>query len=346
MVPILVAVLVAAVSWIFFNNFTIRGLTDIAVVPKQAITQPEGAPRKTLSQTVADWVQATDAGKPAEESAGRLIGDRLPRIRIATFNVQFLDHNKARKPHVLDLLARIGREFDVLAIQEIQSNTDDILPRWVALMNASNPVYDYAIGPRVGPKGAEEQYGFIFNRNSVVIDRSELYTVDDRDDLFSFEPFVAWFRTVGPPANEAFTFSVVNIRVDPAMAEQEQQYLDDVIDAVRKDGREEDDIILAGDFQAGPETLPSVSGILDIGFAVSHVPTNVEGDATWSNLVFQKTATSEFTGQSGVWDFLRKYNLDLNRALEVSDHLPVWAEFTIVEGGEPGRVATEAAVQR
>ena len=30
----------------------------------------------------------------------------------------------------------------------------------------------------------------------------------------------------------------------------------------------------------------------------------------------------------------------MDEALEVSDHLPVWAEFTIYEGGQAGRIAT------
>lgn len=346
MVPILVALLVAAVSWVFFNNFTIQGLNRITVVPRQEAAA-ETASTPTLSQRVTQWVESAGTAKTPDPAPDMPSSSGLPRIRIGTFNVQFLDQTKARKPQVMDLLARIGREFDVLAVQEIQSNSDNILPRWVALMNASDPVYDYAIGPRIGPKGSQEQYGFIFNRRTVVIDRSELYTVDDRDDLFAYEPLVAWFRTVGPPAPEAFTFSVINLRVDPSAAEQEQQYVDEVINAVRHDGREEDDVILAGDLQGGPEALPQLNRIHDIGFAVSQVPTNVEGNATWANLIFQKTPTSEFTGNSGVWDFLRKYNLDLHSALEVSDQLPVWAEFTILEGGEPGRVAaTEAASRR
>jgi hypothetical protein len=45
-------------------------------------------------------------------------------------------------------------------------------------------------------------------------------------------------------------------------------------------------------------------------------------------------------GRSGVLDFMRDGNLTLEEALEVSDHLPVWAEFSIFEGGTIGRVAT------
>src|SRR5204863_6411769 len=63
------------------------------------------------------------------------------------------------------------------------------------------------------------------------------------------------------------------------------------------------------------------------------------GRAQYDNLVFDRTATQEFLGRSGVFDFLREYNLSEAQAKQVSDHLPVWAEFSIYEGGVPGRVA-------
>ena len=63
----------------------------------------------------------------------------------------------------------------------------------------------------------------------------------------------------------------------------------------------------------------------------------------YDNLVLQKTATVEFMGQGGVFDFLRQFNLTLAQALEVSHHLPVWAAFSIYEGGQPGRVARRNA---
>ncbi len=39
-------------------------------------------------------------------------------------------------------------------------------------------------------------------------------------------------------------------------------------------------------------------------------------------------------------DLMREYNLTMEQALEVSDHLPIWAEFSIYENGHPGPVAT------
>ncbi len=39
-------------------------------------------------------------------------------------------------------------------------------------------------------------------------------------------------------------------------------------------------------------------------------------------------------------DLIREFNLTLEEALEVSDHMPIWGEFSVYEGGQPGRLAT------
>jgi deoxyribonuclease-1-like protein len=62
----------------------------------------------------------------------------------------------------------------------------------------------------------------------------------------------------------------------------------------------------------------------------------------YDNLVFDSRATSEFTGRSGVLDLMVEYGLSKEQALEVSDHFPVWAEFSAFESGGP-QVATKKA---
>ena len=56
-------------------------------------------------------------------------------------------------------------------------------------------------------------------------------------------------------------------------------------------------------------------------------------------MLFLARETNEYTGRAGVIDMVRRFNLTTEQALEVSDHLPIWAEFSIYEGGNRGRVA-------
>ena len=56
----------------------------------------------------------------------------------------------------------------------------------------------------------------------------------------------------------------------------------------------------------------------------------------------------EFTGTCGVFDLMAEFGLSVDEALEVSDHLPVWAEFSVRDSTAAGPVAArpEASFRR
>ena len=104
-------------------------------------------------------------------------------------------------------------------------------------INAAGHQYDYAIGPRLGRSTSKEQYAYLYDTETIEVDRHAMYTVEDPDDLLHREPLVAGFRARGAPANEAFTFTLVNIHTDPDETDGEIDALADVFQAVRNDGR-------------------------------------------------------------------------------------------------------------
>ena len=261
-------------------------------------------------------------------------------IRVAAFNIQVFGTSKSAKPHVMERLAEVVRRFDIVAIQEIRAIEQDIIPNFVEQINATGRHYDYVIGPRLGRTSSKEQYAFIFDTSSIEVDRSELYTVEDPDDLMHREPLVGWFRVRGPAPEEAFTFSLVNIHTDPDETDQELDALGQVFRAVRDDGRGEDDVIILGDLNVDDNHLGDLGNIAGITWAITGAPTNTRGTKQYDNLVFHQMATNEYTGRSGIFDLMREFNLTMDEALEISDHLPVWAEFSIYENGVPGRVAS------
>jgi hypothetical protein len=56
------------------------------------------------------------------------------------------------------------------------------------------------------------------------------------------------------------------------------------------------------------------------------------------NILFDRRATVEYTGRCGVVDLIRELDLTPQAALEISEHLPVWAEFSSYENGQRGHV--------
>lgn len=265
-------------------------------------------------------------------------------IRVATFNLRAFGEAKLRDQQAMEVLVAILRQFDLIAIQEVRAAQQDVLPRLIELLNAGGQYqYDYAIGPRLGRTSSKEQYAFVFDTATIEIDRYQLYTVDDPDDLLHREPLVGWFRARAAPPQQAFTFSVVNVHTDPDEVERELDVLDDVFFQVRDDPRRgEDDVLMVGDFNARADRLRELGQIRGLVKVVGgQTPTNVRHTAQYDNILLDGAATTEFTGRGGVFDFLRAFNLTLEQALAVSDHLPVWAEFSIYEGGRPGPLAAQ-----
>lgn len=323
---LLLVLILGGGGYLFLQNFEVEGLQQLRLRPRNG----EGA-----GSGFGGFGRGTrvSASGPAAAGPGET-------IRIATFNIQVFGRSKVQKLPVMDKLANICRRFDVTAIQEIRSSDQDILPQLVARINSSyGGQFDYVIGPRIGRTSQLEQYAYVFNAATVEVDRKWLYTVSDPDDLLHREPLVASFRARGAPPEHAFTFTLINIHTDPDEATEEIAVLDDVFRVVRGDGRNEDDIILLGDLNADDSSYGELSQMAGMTWAVAGTPTNTRGTNQLDNILFTRQATREYMGRSGVFDFMREFNLTLQEALEISDHLPVWAEFSVLEGGIPGRVA-------
>lgn len=321
--------------------WTVQGTTASNVGHSNHSIQSNSSVDQTINMRIS---QPTTSSPKASQSTTRMVSTdsgRLttnqPTVRIASFNLQSFGETKLNKLAVVEIIARVVRQFDVVAIQHISSRAQDVLPLLVDKINQSDRRYDFCIGPRVGSESHPQQFAFIFDTDTIETDRYQLYTVDDPQNLMEYDPLVGWFRSRGAPKDKAFTFTLVNVRIDSLQAEREVQLLPDLIRSVRQDGRNEDDVILIGDFCSSDTKLGSLRK-LGMLFGLEGVSTTVSGDDMLDNIVFPARATDEFTGRAGTIDFLRQFNLSLDQAFQISNHMPVWSEFFAFEGGAPGYV--------
>lgn len=279
--------------------------------------------------------------RPSAGPESYVIPDKTPgTIRIASFNIQAFGPHKASQPHIMNVIAQTVRRFDILAVQEIRSKDQSLIPALVGLINSTGAKYDFLLGPRLGDTSSKEQYAYLFNTETIDADPKATYTVGDPHHRMHREPFVALFRAHGPDSREAFTFKLVNVHVDPDFVEEELNALDDVYRAVLNDGDEEDDVILIGDFNTSERNAYELGTVPYMATALIDTNTNILGTKAYDNLFFQAQNTVEYIGKSGVLDMLRYFNMTTETVKDVSDHLPVWADFSIYEGGAHGRVAT------
>jgi hypothetical protein len=148
------------------------------------------------------------------------------------------------------------------------------------------------------------------------------------------------FRVRGPPPQHAFTFVLVNIHTDPHETDSELDVLAQVYQVVRRTSGEEDDIILLGDLNVDDSNLGQLGRLDGVRPVVRGVPTNTRGTELYDNIILHRPSTAEFSGRWGVYNFPHVFKLLPDQALQVSDHLPIWAEFSAYESASPGRVAT------
>jgi endonuclease/exonuclease/phosphatase family metal-dependent hydrolase len=263
-----------------------------------------------------------------------------PAIRIASFNIQIFGDSKASKPHIMWTLAAIVQNFHVVAIQEIRTQDDYFIDNFLRnYVNQNGRAYDKVVGPRLGRSNSKEQYAFIYDTAAIEVN-PHIITINDPDDLLHREPLVAMFRVRGPPPQQAFTFVLVNIHTDPDETDTELDALAQVYQVVRRSSGGEDDIIVLGDLNVDDQHLGRLGQLEGIRPIVRGVYTNTRQTALYDNIVIHQPSTAEFSGRGGVYNFEQIHKLTREQAVQVSDHLPVWAEFSAYESAAPGRVAT------
>ena len=259
---------------------------------------------------------------------------RYQPIKVASWALDGFGPTKLASNDVRKYVSKVVRRYDVIALQQVASIERDLIPRLVDVINGPEHRYDYVIGPAIGPKGRQEQFAFLFDTTTLMVDRRQTYTMDDPGKTMSYAPLVASFQTIEPPQREAWTFTLVNIRVDLSHASTEVSNMPQIMKSVQADGRGEDDVILLGVFQADDEYLRPTMGQDRNDFAVKHRSTDVYGRFQVSNLLINRRSTTEFLGRGGVFDYRRNYDLNPIQAEAVTSHLPIFAEFTAHEGGE------------
>lgn len=324
----------------------VRGLGTLLVSSSSESPTSAGPESLVLPPgTTPPVLPGNSAGGPATGPMVAVPGRPADRLRLATFNIQVFGQSKLAKPEVMAAIVAVIRQFDIVAIQEIRSKEDNVLPQLIAQLNADGSQYDFVIGPRLGRTVSTEQYAYVFDARRVEYDPRSVGTIQDPADWLHREPMIARFRPRTAYPQQAFTFWLVNSHTDPDEVPQEVAALAQVFRAMQTAMPEEDDVILLGDLNASESELGPLAMIPTIHWVVrGGVTTNTRHTKAYDNILFSASTTTEYTGRWGVLDLETTFGLTPQQALQVSDHLPVWAEFSIWENQPASRYAERNAV--
>lgn len=231
----------------------------------------------------------------------------------------------------MEVLVKTVRNFDIIAVQEFRDKSMTTLPYFVEKINeVDGDRYKYEASSRLGRTNSKERYAFIYNTRTVSFN-GKSYVYSDTNDVFEREPFVSSFK-----AGE-FDFVLINIHAKPTDATAEIDHLDDVVVDAKIQFDSEKDYIVLGDLNADCSYFKEEKDSTDLetgayfwiinDAADTTVGTN---DCTYDRIIVTEQVKSDYTNQCGVFCFDEEYDLDKKFSKKVSDHYPVWAEFSTV----------------
>ncbi|MFH0737882.1 MAG: endonuclease/exonuclease/phosphatase family protein [Candidatus Micrarchaeota archaeon] len=307
------------------GNATSQPLAD------QAINQT------AVNQSATNQTTNTTIDPATNQTNNSSSQPNISPLKVASFNIQVFGESKRSKPEVMDVLARIARNFDVMAVQELRDDTETTLPIYLEKINSlPGPRYASVSSPRLGRTSSKENYAFVYDTDTIRLVPGSNYTFADPPqgsaiDIFQREPFISRFQT----SDGSYDFVLIVIHTEPDGTPAELGNLTLALDDASSRFPDETDFIMLGDMNADCSYLSKSEAQ---GLALRNqsfiwiVPdeadtTTKSTDCAYDRIILAGDASEEYLGGWGVYRFDQGFSLNQSQTEDVSDHYPVWASF-------------------
>ncbi len=273
-------------------------------------------------------------------------------LLIATWNIRMFGgvyphfeenpDSPKRNLRAIAIIAEIISHFDVVAIQEVRRDLTGLR----TLMEFLGPHWGFIVSDvNEGRLGNAERLAFVYDRRRVQPSglAGEIVIPPDLGERtieqFARTPYVVSFRA----GEEAFILATVHILYGESPEDRVPEleaFAEWMANWFKDDKRFHHDIIVLGDFNIDRRDDPRFEAFASRGL---NVPPQIRGVST--NLATGKKAKHydqigwfmgqlemEYTGNAGTVNFAHAVFKELSlrsMSFRVSDHLPLWAEFSI-----------------
>jgi len=248
------------------------------------------------------------------------IGINAQSFRIATFNIQKFGQSKMAKADVVDTLASIVRQFDIVAVHEISDVSNQTAGAFLNVINSGGVHYKMSCSERTGrqpdDRKSAEQYAFYYNNRTVKLLDAALY--DDVSDDFQREPYTAVFMRRA----DSLVFAICTIHTAPKQVVSEIAALAKVAKWIPTHFKNANRMIICGDFNAScsyasPEELHALAIHKTPYYWV--VPDNADTNLAAVACAYDRFVVTENLRKFvGGWEVYRAF-----KSKRVSDHWPV-----------------------
>lgn len=258
--------------------------------------------------------------------------DSIPKFKdltLVSWNIQHLGRSKTDEE--IWQMAQILRHFDIVAIQEVVAKDPagaQAVAKLADELNRTGANWDYQVSnPTISPSVyISERYAFLWKTSKVTL-QHRAFLDSEREDLFFREPFIAKFKS--KKQNKTFYIANYHSRKYTDKPQEEIIYLLDY-----PERWDTSYFLIAGDFNT-PETDKVWNAFYEKGFAsaLKNKKTTLKQKCNSSMYLNHPIDNIYYTPkinlhQSNSIDFVQScYNLD--RARGISDHLPIFIEFSL-----------------
>jgi len=261
------------------------------------------------------------------------------KVRIGAFNIEIFGPTKVGRTNTLTVLAKIASTYDVLAIEEVGSNSSTalestcitVMDTYVARINqiVGSDSYAYVRG---------NQYAIVYRKAEFSVVSSGLYT---GSQSFTYTPLTAYLKST----TGNLDFAMVVIHTSPSMATMEIPALKTAMSEVAT-LYAEPDVICLGDYNGDGSYYTEGSGSDLAGFPSPTYITTIPNSAdttvaassnTYDRIELSSSMASDYDLTYGVIQIGQVYDVTTCEGTAttagtesaLSDHYPVWSEFYV-----------------
>lgn len=286
-----------------------------------------------VSQVFSETILSVDEVTKANYS-DNLKPSKSDNLTLASWNIRHLGRTKT--PEDIYEIANILRDFDIVAIQEVVAKDPagaQAVAKIADELNRMGAKWDYQVSdPTKSPSSnISERYAFLWKTSKLsMIQRA--YLDKELEDLCFREPFVAAFKKKGN--SEQFYIVNYHSRKFNDRPEEEIIHFLDYRERLKSNR-----ILIAGDFNLSAEH-EVWKPFYRRGYksALKNQRTTLKVKCKDGDYLSYPIDNIYFTPgiemvQTGSLDFIGTCE-NLERAREISDHLPVYIEFKITENDD------------
>jgi endonuclease/exonuclease/phosphatase family metal-dependent hydrolase len=256
---------------------------------------------------------------------------------IATWNIQQFSNNKS--PRALQYIADICERFDIIALQEVKTDLRGL----AALLELLPGNYRVLVSD---PTGNNERFAFLYDKRSVVSTGlvCEIGFDVDAGSHQGFQlhrmPYCASFR------GGRFDFVIASVHIFFGDNAEEREFrrveIERLVEFIDRRSRVkpnkvfDQDFFVVGDFNIEKATDQFFGALKSRGFQTlagkDDLKTNFAQTKTFDKIAWVKRPSFSPTGAGNVVPFGKVLFQDQDPKggkKQISDHLPLWAEFEI-----------------